>query len=113
MSEEKSVGLDKCIIDNFYSGFHERVYYSGMSSPEAFVVTYETFFVRDNPECKAVSHHNPNSRILDVQERRQVFFPVGTKEIEFPSRTSCKFQVKSVSPTELTVVVDERQCYYN
>ena len=74
MDEEKTVGIDGCVINNIYSGFYERVFYAGMPSPESFSLIYETAYVRENPDSRSIVPHASDALIKNVQDRRQLFF---------------------------------------
>jgi len=108
MSEEITVGIGGCVINHVYSGYRERVYYAGMPSSQAFSLIYETARVRDDPTSQSIVSHDSANFIVQVEERRQLFFPLDTREmIEFASRRSIKFEVKEVTPKTLTAIVHE------
>jgi hypothetical protein len=105
-NKKTTVEIDGCIINNIYSGFVERVYYAGMPSKDVFSIIFESSNVKENPDYNGISSHDRASSIWEVEEQRQLFFPVDyDKEISFPSRTSCKFKVEKVSPRELTAII--------
>ncbi len=107
MGEQKKVEIGGVIIGNIYSGYYERVYYAGMPSPDSFSLVYETAYVRENPDSHSIFTHACDELIKNVQDRIQLFFPIDTKSVEFPSRSSCRFDVKEVSPKSLTAIIDE------
>lgn len=97
--KEGTISIGRCIISNMYSGFNERVIYAGMPSKDSFSVIYKTAHVREDPS---------GGSIENVEIQLQLFYPINhKKEIRFPSRTSCKFKVKKISPESLTAIILE------
>lgn len=95
--KEKKAGIGGVVVSNIYSGFYERVYFAGMPSEDSFSLVYQTAYTQ--PKC--------NDSVENVQERLQLFYPLDTKEVEFPGRKPFKIKIENVTPTELTALVDK------
>lgn len=107
MKNTKIIMVGEPIINNIYSGYSETAYYAGMPSRDSFSIIYETAYARDNPDSASVDNHSQNSSIRHIQKHMQLFFPLDTKNIEFPSRTFCRFQIERVTSNVLIAIIDE------
>lgn len=105
--KEKKAGIGGVVASNIYSGFYERVYFAGMPSEDSFSLVYQTAYVHKNPNSKSNVPHACNASVENVQERLQLFYPLDTKEVEFPGRKPLKIKIENVTPTELTALVDK------
>lgn len=112
MTERKiSVKVGAPIINNIYSGYIERVLFSGMPSKDSFCLTYQTMHLKENENSSSVISHDSANHIFAYERNEQLFLPLGYSDrICLPSRRRIDFLVDKVCPMKLEATLFEDQC---